>query len=182
MRTTRSQLLSTILVAVIAAFVSTMVTMHTFGASPRNIRVRSLSLVDDSNHEVATLSTNHGAPELALFDQSHKKRGAFFLEGNSTPDIYLYDNAGIPRAALNLLDSGEPNLAYGGLNANDPFASSSSPTGREFRLSLKQVVEGKLRVLGVLELSAQGSQPQLRLLDGGDRVVWQSSSQRTSKR
>ncbi len=110
-----------------------------------------------------------------MFDKQRRKRAAFFLEEESgAPDIYLYDATGKARAALNLFDNGMPNLAYMAGVDSAPFAITKYTPEGNFSVVIREVDNKSSHRTGTLDFSIVNGKPQLKLMDGAKRIVWQT--------
>lgn len=173
---TRSELLFSAAVTLVASSLAAVIGAHVGRAGYRsdNLTTRTLTVVDASNRPVAVLSSNQGSPELAFFDQQHRKRSALFLEPNGTPDLYLYDAAGTGRASFDLYDSGAPNLAFVGTAAgvNKPALLLESTSDGNVRLAFRDFQKNGAPVLGTLQFSLVGDRPKLELRDATGKSLW----------
>ncbi|HKD90296.1 MAG TPA: hypothetical protein VKB56_00290 [Terriglobales bacterium] len=170
----RSELILAAIVTVIASGSASLIAVHVARSDRRidTIETRSVTIVDETNRPVAVLSSTHGAPELALFDQRRQRRVSLFLEENGTPDLYLNDAAGKTRAALDLYDSGVPNLEFLGTSggANGPSILLESTNDGEVRLAFHDFQNR--RVLGMVEFRTGPAGPKLELVDSSGKPIW----------
>lgn len=143
----------------------------------RNITTEGFTLVDEHGGQVATLSSQHGSPEFALFDQRHKKRAALFLEDNGTPDLYLYDASGKARLSLDLYDSGVGNLAFVDADGKSdlPIAILQSAKNGEIQFGFhdsRNVPTHGTSFVGGLELKFDRGEPGIQLVDASGKILW----------
>src|SRR5579884_3558398 len=82
----RSDLAQAAVVTAIASGCASLVAAHLAKSARRadRLETQSLTIVDETNHPVAVLSSN--SPGLVLFDKERRKRADLFLEPNGTPD------------------------------------------------------------------------------------------------
>jgi len=145
--------------------------------SPADLIVHSVTVMDRDNHVIAYLGAEQTGPErgaaaFILYDNQHRKRASLFVEkASGAPDLYLFDTAGNPRAALNLYDSGMGNLDYAN-GINDPVLIMKYTPQGNFQLSRQGVKNGRSYVLGMLDFSIVDSKPRLSLVDQQQQVIW----------
>lgn len=145
--------------------------------SPADLTVHSVTVMDSGNHVIAYLGAEQTGPErgaaaFTLYDNQHRKRASLFVEkASGAPDLYLFDTAGNPRAALNLYDSGVGNLDYAN-GTNDPVSITKYTPQGNLQVTTEEFKDGRSHVLGMLDFSIVDSKPRLSLVDEQKRVVW----------
>jgi len=104
-----------------------------------------------------------------------------FLEENGTPDLYLNDATGKTRAALDLYDSGVPNLQFLGTSGgtNGPSILLESTNDGEVRLAFHDFQNR--RVLGMVEFRTGPAGPKLELVDSSGKSIWSTAMATTRK-
>lgn len=143
----------------------------------RNITTQAFTLIDGDGHQIATLSSQHGSPEFALFDQQHRKRAALFLESNGTPDLYLYDASGKARLSLDLYDSGIGNLAFANEDGeiNQRVAMLESTKDGQIQIGFhdfRHVYPRGTSFVGGLELKFDRDHPVIQLVNASGKILW----------
>lgn len=158
----------------VLASVGAVTWMHN---SPADLVVHSVTVMDRGNHVIAYLGAEQTGPErgaaaFTLYDNQHRKRASLFVEkASGAPDLYLFDTAGNPRAALNLYDSGVGNLDYAN-GINDPIVIAKYTPQGNFQITAEEIKDRGSHVLGTLDFSIVDSMPRLSLVDEQKRVIW----------
>ncbi len=175
---TRSELVFGVCVPLfVSCFAAVSVCMIFNRQQRRNIATQAFTLAAPDGHPLATLSSQSGSPEFALFDQQHKKRAALFLESNGTPDLYLYDASGTARLSLDLYDSGVGNLAFanGDGKIDQPVGILESTKAGQIQIAFhdfRHVPPHSASFVGGLELKFDRGQPEIELVDASGKVLW----------
>lgn len=111
----------------------------------------------------------------SFFRSTASQTLGLFLEANgTTPDLYLYDAAGTTRAALNLYDSGVPNLEFRDTpdGVSGPSILLESTQEGKMRFAFRDFRMNSARILGALEFSLIGNRPRLDIMDASGKHIW----------